>query len=545
MTREPQQPISNDLESRSVRRLASLIKNSFRVRKNVRPVYVNVGDNLARLGAPQHQMIFGRRGSGKSCLLVEYLSVASQEDVAPVYVLADEFKRLAYPDILIRFLVEILDGIGQCQPWYRRLIARWSPTRAAAGELRDLLDEPLESQVSQGTSLRTSEKASASVSAGAAASARLGSRMEEASSKTSEFREKKIDWLERHLRDYKDAIVRATNSWRSTHGCVLIDDFYLVPRDWQPDVIDYLHRLLRDTSVYLKVATIRHRTSLHRREQQTVGVELAQDVEEINLDRTLEDLEETQAFLGDMLASMGSQAGIEDIRQLFNPEALQALALASGGVPRDFLTIFIHAIDAARAEGKVRWITPKHVYKGAGRLSYQTKLNHLREDAAGDAGGLERVLVDLMSFCLKDRRKTGFLVSQAEAQERPRDHDLIQQLMDFKLIHVVEPDTSAASGRPGRYEAYTLDFSLFMEPRRRSIEIVEFWKRGEDRHRIGVRELPVYLLERAARVFDDRGAKADPEGFLRRSEDEAAAEEAATAAEAGVVPAQGSLFSGD
>ena len=83
----------------------------------------------------------------------------------------------------------------------------------------------------------------------------------------------------------------------------------------------------------------------------------------------------------------------------------------------------------------------------------------------------------------------------------PHEHDLIQQLMDFKLVHVVEPDTSAASGRPGRYEAYTLDFSLFMEPRRRNIEIVEFWKIDSSRRRQGLREAPIYPLVRAGQVF--------------------------------------------
>ena len=274
----------------------------------------------------------------------------------------------------------------------------------------------------------------------------------------------------------------------------------------------------------MKVATIRHRTTLLKNQPQTVGVELAQDVEEINLDRTLEDLEETQSFLSRMLHLLGERAGVPDVIELFNPDALQALTLASGGVPRDFLNIFVHAVDAAIAEGKPRWVTPKHVYKGAGRLSYQTKLRHLREDANGDAGGLERLLVDLMHFCLKEKRKTGFLVSQEETQRHAREHDLIQQLMDFKLIHVVEPDTSAASGRAGRYEAYTLDFSLFMEPRWRGIEVVEFWKRGDDRHRVGVRELPVYSLGRAGRAFRDATGTVGPEQFLEDGEREEAAE---------------------
>jgi hypothetical protein len=81
--------------------------------------------------------------------------------------------------------------------------------------------------------------------------------------------------------------------------------------------------------------------------------------------------------------------------------------------------------------------------------------------------------------------------------------------MDFKLVHVVEPDTSAASGRPGRYEAYTLDFSLFMEPRKRNIEHVEFWKIDDQRRRVGIREAPVYPLQRAIQVYEQAGGDSD------------------------------------
>ena len=531
-----------DLNSPKVKSLISLIKNSFRVRKNVRPVYVDIGENLARLDAPQHQVVFGRRGSGKSCLLVEYLKTAETRKVTPIYVLADEFKKLAYPDILIRFLIEIVESLSRSRPWYRKLLMRGSLVRATAKELRALLDVALESAVSEGHETRASAEASASLAAPNIGSGRLGSAKGERQTRTAQFRERKIDTLERHLRDYKNAIEQVSREWRHRRGCVLVDDFYLVPREWQADVIDYLHRLLRDTDVYLKVATIRHRTTLLRNHPQTVGVELAQDVEEINLDRTLEDLEETQTFLSQMLRSIGKKAGVENVIDLFNPDALQALTLASGGVPRDFLTIFVHAVEAALSEGKPRWVTPRHIYKGAGRLSYQTKLRHLREDANGDAGGLERVLVDLMEFCLKDKRKTGFLVSQDEAQNHSREHELIQQLMDFKLIHVIEPDTSAASGRPGRYEAYTLDFSLFMEPRRRNTDVVEFWKRGQDSHRIGVRELPVYSLERVRGVFTDTSVTADPEKFLEESEKEAGSEAAANQGGASSAPVQHSLF---
>jgi hypothetical protein len=111
--------------------------------------------------------------------------------------------------------------------------------------------------------------------------------------------------------------------------------------------------------------------------------------------------------------------------------------------------------------------------------------------------------------------------------------------MDFRLIHVVEPDTSAASGRPGRYEAYTLDFSLFMEPRRRNIEIVEFWKIDDNRRRTGIREAPVYPLPRAGQVFDDAHRAANPEDVLQDDEEMSQREGGPR-----MPSSQGSLFDG-
>lgn len=263
-----------------------------------------------------------------------------------------------------------------------------------------------------------------------------------------------------------------------------------------------MHRLLRGTELYLKVGTVRHRTALVRYDgAQTVGVELAQDVEEINLDQTFEDIDATRRYLTRMLDSMAATVGLNDFSEHhFSEEGLLQLTLASGGVPRDFLNIFVEAVDAAR-DTAVKRLTPKSIYKGAGRVSYRTKLSDLREAAGTEASGLEMVFTDLTTYCLKEKRKTAFLVAQNDTAKYRDAHELIQQLMDFKLIHVIEPDTSAASGRSGRYEAYTLDFALFVEPRLRNVEHAEFWKIDAQRRRRGLREAPVYSLERATAVL--------------------------------------------
>lgn len=508
------------LDDHGIAKLQNIIRNSFRVRKNQEPLYVDLGNNLERIAAPQHQVIFGRRGSGKSCLMVHYLRSAKKHPILPIYVLADEYKRLTYPDILIRLILQIMEEVASEQPFLKRLVNKRSLLSKSMQELRSLLDMAGEADVVEDRMSRSAKATQAELKAEGIGRAGAKMTAEASAARTSSFKEHKLELLERHLHDHKSAILTAIQETLFKRACVLLDDFYLIPRHWQADVIDYLHRLLRDSDIYLKVATIRHRTTLSRNHPQTIGVELSQDVEELNLDRTFEDVEATQNYLSNMLGWMAVETGLPDvINTHFNPEAVLALTLASGGVPRDFLNIFVNAVDVSLNAGSNKWLTPKFIWKGAGRLTYQTKLRNLREDADESTARLERLFVDLLQFCLSEKRRTAFLISQEEAQRFGREHNLIQQLMDMRLIHVIESDTSAASRRSGRYEAYTLDFSLFMEPRRRKIDIVEFWEKTESRSKKGVREAPVYSLERAGKAFDGTVTIA-PETFLEQVPEE-------------------------
>jgi hypothetical protein len=433
-------------------------------------------------------------------------------DVKSIYLNADEIKRLGYPDVLIRLLLGTLRALPQKQG---RFPLRRRRTLAAqrAADLERLLDQAEERQISHHKSDRDTAEADVAVRARViGTSAKAGT--EHVEDTTSAFSENKLDSIERHLVDYKAAIVEGVGLAHCRHVAVLVDDFYLISPIVQPDVVDYLHRLLRGTAAYLKVGTVRHRTRLLRYDNgQTIGVEGSQDYEPIDLDQTFENVDSTRDYLAGMLDSMGQKVGVGCASEDYlSPEALLSLTLASGGVPRDYLNVFAEAVQSAQGVGSnpARWLTPRDIYKGAGRDSYRTKLRNFREDAGGDVAPLERVFEDLLSFCLRERRKTAFLISQTDAQGDPEGHELIQQLMDFKLIHVIEPDMSAASGRPGRYEAYTLDFSSFMEPRLRGIEIVEFWKRDQHRRPKGVREAPEYPLARA-RAAAENPVDADAE----------------------------------
>jgi hypothetical protein len=482
------------LDSQEVQTLKNLIRDSFRIRENQDPVYVDLGGNLQRFSSAQHQVIFGRRGSGKSCLQVHFLRQAEiNKDPLAIYIGVDEIKRLGFPDVLIRILLGVFQRLPGAKGRIFGLLK--TPQSSIVRSLKELLDNPENADVSQ-KDTRAAEGGvdikPGSGTPGVTVKARRGREV------TTTFKSKKLDHLERHLQDYKEALRSSIKgTWHTVF--VLVDDFYLIKKDLQPYVVDYLHRLFRGTDAYLKIGTIRHRTQLRVHAGQTIGVELAQDVEEISLDKTFESFEETNSYLHSMLLEMGAVGHKEiNVAGLFNNDAPRALTLASGGVPRDFLNIFVDAIDLSVRAGKLDRLTPTFIYKAAALHSYNSKLANIQEEAGYDAEALGRVFADLVTFCLKEKRKTAFLVNIEDAREYPEQHELLQQLMDFKLIHVISQNTSAASGRQGRYVAYTLDFSIFMEPRRRGIEIVEFWKIDDQRRSIGVRESPDYSLARAA-----------------------------------------------
>jgi hypothetical protein len=508
-----------ELDTSELKELEALIRRSFRVRENLTPVYVDVSDNLARVGLEQHQVLFGRRGSGKSSLLVYYRhAVAPGKKAHTIYINGDTVKTLQYPDVLIRLLLAIFEGLpGPTWPqriWRRikRPRRRPSAVEIMVAELRELLQLPIRSRltVTQDESARATQRREARLSKG---SAQIGAGTErdtaQSRQEVRESEEEKIRMIDARLPDYKAAIQDALSESDASFAVYIVDDFYLINPEHHPEVIDYLHRLLRDTDLYLKVGTIRHRTRLSKTEGVSYGVQPYQDVDTFDLDRTLEDLGQTSMYLEEMLRRLGQEVGIDDVTTIMSEDAKKNLVLLSGGVPRDYLNIFVDGLGRARnLRSRVR-VTPTDLRKAAASLSQESKFNDLRDAAGGEAPELESLFVDLVEFCLNEKKMTAFLVSKDDEGAYPAVHELLKQLMDFKLVHLVEPSTSAASGRPGRFEAYTLDFSLFMEPRRRNIEIVRFWETDNQRRRVRLREAPVYELERGAAAIRGEAREAE------------------------------------
>jgi hypothetical protein len=264
-------------------------------------------------------------------------------------------------------------------------------------------------------------------------------------------------------------------------GLLILDDLYYIRRPDQPFVVDYFHRLTKNQRMWLKVGTIRHRSSWYVRGDPAIGTKLGDDADAINLDITLEKYSTAKTFLTRVFADIASDAGVEP-NDLLTDGAVDRLVLASGGVARDFLSIVNKAISVARERGETYRgvkVNTEDVNQACGEHE-GTKREELSNDAAGDEGALIDEFERIRRFCLEEKQVNCFLVEKDLPTEGYRH---IQELVDLRLLHLVKSRVTVKDRRArGKiYEAYLLDLSQYTgERKKRDMTILPFWKTGAE-----------------------------------------------------------------
>jgi hypothetical protein len=315
------------------------------------------------------------------------------------------------------------------------------------------------------------------IGAGAGASAKLTESIEVGREVVEASRRNKVNFLHRRIIDFQKLFERIVEL-SGSDAYIFLDDLYHIARHDQAHVLDYFHRIVKGRSVWLKVGTIRHRTEWYHHGDPPVGLKLGDDCDDIDLDITLEKHQIAQQFLLKILDQLIAEAHLKDHDQLLAGGGIERLVLASGGVARDFLTIFRKAIDVARERGETyrgQRINAEDVNVAAGEHD-SAKRDELKRDTLEERGQLERALRVIQDFCLGNKVNC-FLVERDSESE---GHDLLGELVDLRFVHVVQSRTTARDAPGKLFAGYMLDISQYTgERRRRELEMISFWKREE------------------------------------------------------------------
>lgn len=265
---------------------------------------------------------------------------------------------------------------------------------------------------------------------------------------------------------------------------LFLDDLYHIRRDDQPNVLDYFHRIAKSNSLWLKVGTIRHRTEWYRHSDPPIGVKLGDDAEEIDLDLTLEKYVTAKRSWVRVLDGIANEVGFQELPKLLAPTAIDRLVLACGGVARDFLALFRKSLDVARERGggpRGDRIAATDVNQAAGEYE-SSKRDELKRDTLEERVKVETSFEAVKGFCLDQANANCFLLQKDRTDEPAK---LIEELVDLRLLHLVQSRVTVRD-RPGRlFVAYMLDLGQHTgERKRRGLDMISFWRHeGKERLR--------------------------------------------------------------
>ncbi len=451
-----------------------------------------------RLLTKQNHVVFGRRGAGKTTLVNQ---VSESRDHVSIYLNLEDFKDITFPNILIQILLELLRSLEReisiAHPWYRfaRRASRVKRhIRVHALSLSDYLHEP-DHEIHQ-----VNETASYGQNLGArvqAAGAKGGAeaRREKTKSVSRQLAKSKLEFLRIELAQYKALLSDISELLSKRAIYLVLDDYYFVPKRTQPELVDYFHRLTKGTSLFLKLATIKHRSKLYWKTAESyVGVEVGHDIYEVDMDYTLDDFDELQTFMRDLLRNAIERSGAQiDLEDLFGGDGFSQLCLASGGVPRDFLSLFVTLANRLGSTGET---IGKVTVNEAAIATIGAKMESMKKDSGDDDAILEDYLNRIRKHVYHEKRTNAFLIAKDELEADPQVRQAVRELVDLRLIHLVDQNTSKAPSDGRRYEAYILDIGLYENSRPRNFEQVDPGSRDDKARKDSLRASPVVEVKR-------------------------------------------------
>ena len=488
--------LSDDTVARILEILAERTRASERIAGSFIPPHVGIVEETA---ARRHQLVVGRRGVGKSMLLLNVVSAASKKGELAIYMDLESLRGIPYPDVLIRLVSELAESLR------RHLRTEAGPfkafgTRFRLRRLERQLDQLLAAPQTRETTIQIAEGLGHGVDIEGAvkgrtpfASAQLGGGFRRRKSSSTEsaatFTQTKMEGLQAAVPEYRELLSRAVESMRAKRATLVLDDLYFIPRHDQPDVLAYLHQIVKGLEIWLKIGGVEHRLLPFVEGDPPRGLQPYQDAGLIRLDATLRDFAHTSGYLEGILQGALDEAQSE-IGDMLTETGRQRLILAAGGVPRDYLNIAAAALrrSTKRKDAPNRprnRINAEDVSEVAPDFLDQKERELTLDASPEDVERLRNRFNDIVKFCVHEHRRNVFLVEATKLTDEQWGRDTAS-LAELRFIHNVG-NLTVKSGSPKytgrRYEAYVLDLSAYAGTRVRQIEMINFWE-TEEKQRI-------------------------------------------------------------
>lgn len=445
--------------------------------------FVDIGI-LPRLLNNNNQIIYGRRGTGKTHLLkMLELNLSKNNKNALIYIDArvlGSTTQFSDTSISLRQRCTVLfrDILAEINNGLLEYIANNASAEKAFEELNifsEVITESIKNyEIEKVVNMQSQKQDSVSSLDAVIKTKNLGfetkltSGKEEKTEKTTTYNVKTEDKIIfPDLKNNLDKVLKKAN----TTLYILLDEWSSLPRDIQPYLAEFFKRgFLTNSNIVVKIASLEYKSNFcHQDEKGFYGFELGADISvscdiddyyvydrnpRIITDKFLEILFKhlLSELPDDYFKKVYNIAFADDFesRMFTNKNVFEELVRASEGVIRDLINIFTNAFFDSHRKNQDK-IDKKSILEAARQWFEQDKSRNLDDE-------LHNILRKIIDEVIGKKKAKAFLI--------PRDlekKEIIQKLFDSRVLHLLKRGY-ADKDTPGmRYNIYTLDYGTYVD----------------------------------------------------------------------------------
>ena len=447
-------------------------------RASLTNTFVTAGSFSAMLHSTDHQVIYGRRGAGKTHALLYLAELVDSAGDLAVYL---DLRTLGaagglYADGTLsaatrgtQLLIDTLEAVHE--ELLAIAIDRETGSSAALLPALDALAEAATAvevvgEVERETRVASLDEASQGIEIGTSSlRASLGHRR----SRTGESRVRRTGTERGHLvfGPLNRALRTITSSLGGRRVWLLLDEWSSLPLELQPLLADLLRRCVLPTpGMTVKIAAIERRSKFRQRmaDGDHLGIEVGADAASaVSLDDAMifdDSRTRAQEFFGQLFhnhACAVLKTMIPDpppdaasfVEETFSGNAFGELVRAAEGVPRDAINIAALAAQHAHDEPI-----------GLRDVRLAARDWYLRDKQSAISGNEPalRLLRDLVDEVVGRRHSRTFLLDQLAGTR----HEMVEDLYDARLLHVLRRGLADPRNPGTLYDGYAIDYGCYV-----------------------------------------------------------------------------------
>lgn len=479
--------IRNIEVKKSVESLDNMIRAEYNTTYNFLEYYAG-RESIGKVCGVKNQVIYGRRGTGKTHLLraLQEQLLDSESTIFPIYIDVRKFKPLLSNDfplyyalILFRELViELLKwaytnidrlyktcATQDCQISFSQKESAMSEIQSYLGKFNTAFSGSNFQKLGEiEFSYSEVEKLSKSLNLSSQPMITIDTE-HESEKQNSAINVKYISFAE--MSEIVNALI---NHFSIDRIFILVDEWSEIPIETQPFFAELLKRAFITSKVTLKIAAIPNRTRLMI--DQTVGLEDGGDIFGYSLDnRYIYELNQdaTKAFFNELLFKQLSLANssifnhfidsktgkpIHNFINLFLAnQALREVLIASAGIPRDFLSIFISAYNNFYMRMQT---THRHLALVDIRTATIQWYEVDKKKAVESNHNAKVMLNKIIEEILIGKKRCHFLIP-----EKYETNQTLNDLIDLRIIHLRKRGIAHKDNRGVSYNVYYIDYACY------------------------------------------------------------------------------------